>query len=162
MFYSNEARVASPQFAGQRRPHPQASCDRASTPSLSAACCQRLGGAAWGAGDVSQRNRSSAAAIAAASSGEALAPWISICGRGGWRLPFLSAMASTYLAVGRRPLPGRLLLLVLHAEADVRIGRRLGHPDPLQLDPIRSEPVEEPDASAEEHRDDADADLWNS
>ena len=141
MFYSNEARVASPQFAGQRRPHPQASCERASTPSLSAACCQRLGGAAWGGGDVSQRNRSSAAAIAAAWSGEALAPWISICGR---------------------PLPGRLLLLVLHAEADVRIGRRLGHPDPLQLDPIRSEPVEEPDASAEEHRDDADADTWNS
>src|SRR5512132_2753369 len=87
MFYSNEPRRASPQFADQRPPQPPASCECTATPSLSAACCQRLGGAACGAGAVSLRKRSSPAAIAAASSGEALGLWISICGRGGLCLP---------------------------------------------------------------------------
>jgi hypothetical protein len=59
------------------------------TASIRAARCQPLAGSlAAGTGAVSARNRSSPAAIAAASSGVAVLGG-SILGRGGRRLPFL-------------------------------------------------------------------------
>jgi hypothetical protein len=59
-----------------------------STPSRRAARSQRLPDAVLaGGGAVSARKRSSAVEIAAASSGEASAPLISIWGRGGRRCP---------------------------------------------------------------------------
>ena len=64
---------------------------RALTPSISAARSQGLGSpGGCAAGAVSARWRWSAAAIAAASSGEAPPPVSSIRGRGGRRLPLLA------------------------------------------------------------------------
>jgi hypothetical protein len=81
-------------------PQPPVSSPCAETPSRSAVLCQPLlGGVDCGEGAVSARNCSRAAAIAAASSGEALAAWISILGRGGLCLPLRPAMASQYCAL---------------------------------------------------------------
>ena len=84
-------KLRAPERSAQRPtagPQPLGSILREAIPSASAARCQGFWARAVpGAGAVSARNCSSAAAIAAASSGEALGARISIRGLGGLCLP---------------------------------------------------------------------------
>src|SRR5262249_5493375 len=91
---------------GAAGPQPPGPITRPETPSRSAVLCQPLrGGEACGAGAVSSRNCSSAAAIAAASSSVAVgATAISIFGLGGLCLPVRPGMTQMYFAV-RVPSP---------------------------------------------------------
>ncbi len=111
LFYPGSTRRIK-RAAGNRPCYPAGKGPvRALTPSCRAARCQRLKAAAGlGAGAVSARKRSSAATIAAASSGVAAVEASSIRGRGGRRRPLL-------LTGGLYPVEIRFVIPVIGKDA---------------------------------------------